>query len=295
MNRPIIVITGPTASGKTSLAIMLAKKFSGEIINADSRSVYREMDIATGKPTEKELKTVSHHLVDFLNPDTPFSLADYKKLTDEMILSIQGRKKVPFLVGGTGLYVDAVIYDFSLAETSPDHKLRKKLELLSADKLLADLQKIDPETYQIIDKSNKRRLIRAVEVATKSHESFTKLQKKKALPQNVLYLVLDVPREVLYKKIDSRIDSWLSDGLVEETKRLVAKYPLALSSMSSIGYQEIAQFLDEKLTLEEAIITMKKRTRHYAKRQVTWFKRNKDAIWVKNEKEAEKLINDFLK
>jgi tRNA dimethylallyltransferase len=295
MNKPIIVITGPTASGKTSLAIDLANKFDGEIINADSRSIYREMDIATSKPTRKELDNIAHHLVDIVDPNESFSLSDYKKLAEKEIKSVQDRGKIPLLVGGTGLYIDAVVYDFNLTEIAPDQKYREELEKLSTTEIGIKLKEVDPETYKIIDRLNRRRLIRALEVATQSQKSLTKLQTKKPLPRNVLYFVLDCPREVLYKKIDNRVDAWFSKGLVEETKNLSAKYSFDLPSMSSIGYHEIAQYLDGRISLSEASEIMKKRTRNYAKRQITWFKRNQDAVWIGSEKEALSLITSFLK
>ena len=295
MNKPIIVIAGPTASGKTSLAISLAKEFNGEIINADSRSIYREMNVATSKPTTKECQLIPHHLIDVVKPDELFSLADYKKLANAAISEIHDRGKTPFLVGGTGLYIDSVVYDYILPETKPNFDLRKDLEKSSTTELAERLESLDPITYQKIDLKNKRRLIRAIEVALQTKKSFVSLQTKKPKPTSILYLVLDIPRDILYERINQRVDKWKDEGLVEETKTLKAKYSIDLPSMSAIGYKEIAEYLDNVVSLSEALENMKKRTRNYAKRQVTWYKRNKDIIYIKNEKEALDAIEGFLK
>jgi tRNA dimethylallyltransferase len=293
--KPIIVITGPTASGKTALAIKLAKRFNGEIINADSRSIYREMDIATSKPSIEETKVIPHHLINIVNPDEVFTLSDYQKLALEKIKEVQSRDKTPFLVGGTGLYIDAVVYNFNLTETKPDLKLRKKLEKDTIKELAEKLKGIDPESFETIDLKNKRRLIRALEVALSTKKSFIISQKRETKPENILYLALDVEREMLYQKINQRIDQWLKTGLIEETKYLASKYSFDLPALSAISYQEILKYLNNKISLKEAAETMKKRTRNYAKRQLTWFKSNKDVVWIKNEGEAEENIKKFLK
>jgi tRNA dimethylallyltransferase len=294
MKNPIIVIAGATASGKTALAVELAKKFNGEIINADSRTVYRGLNVATSKPTMEEMKGVPHHLFDIVNPDEPFTLADYKRLAETAIKEVQEKGKIPFLVGGTGLYIDAVIYNFNMTEAEPNAELRKELEAKTEAKLFAEIQKLDPETAEIIDSHNKRRLIRALEVILTTERSFAESKQKIKLPTNVLYLAIDVPREELYEKIEKRIENWENLGLVEETKRLKQKYSLDLPSMSSIGYQEISDALDGKIYMQAAIDVMKKRTRNYAKRQLTWFRKNRDIVWIKTPKEAEEKISNFI-
>ncbi len=294
MKNPIIVIAGPTASGKTKIAVEIAKKFNGEVVNADSRTVYKEMDIATSKPSEEEIKSVPHHLFDVVNPYETFSLANYKEFATKAIEDIQKRKKLPILVGGTGLYIDAVVYDYNLAETIPDFDLRNELENLSTDELVTKLKEINPDEITKIDIKNRRRMIRAIEIAF-STNNLNKQKARKEKPQNILYLAVDVPREKLYGKIEERINKWLDLGLVEETKKLKEKYSFDLPAMTSIGYKEISEALDNKITLFEAINIMKQRTRNYAKRQLTWFKRNKDIIWIKNKPEAEKVISEFLK
>lgn len=295
MRNPIIVIAGPTASGKTALAIELAKKYRGEVINADSRSIYIGMDIGTSKPTAREMDSIPHHLFDIVHPNETFSLADYQKLAREKITEIQTRNNIPFIVGGSGLYIDAVVYNFNLTEATKDDETRKELEKLENKELLAKLQKLDKETYKKIDKNNRRRLIRALEVILLTNKGFYDQQKKSSSPNNVLYLALDCPKEVLYKKINNRIDAWFSNGLVEETKNLSAKYSFDLPSMSSIGYSEIAQYLNGKTSSTEASEIMKRRTKNYAKRQLTWFRRNKDITWIKSVKEADKVIASFIK
>ena len=295
MDKPIIIIAGPTASGKTSLAITLAKKFNGEIVNADSRSIYREMDIATSKPTAEERKQIPHHLVDVISPNEPFSLSDYKQLAIKAISNIHARDKIPFFVGGTGLYLDAVVYDYSLTNVESDFTLRKKLETIDIEVLAAELKSIDPATYQSIDLNNKRRLIRAIEVSKMSKVSYISLQSKKQKPSNMLYLVLDVPRNVLYEKINQRIDMWHDNGLIDETEKLNAKYSASLSSMSAIGYREITEYLNHNISLIEALEIMKKRTRNYAKRQLTWFRKNPDVVYISKSQEAVEIIKTFLK
>jgi tRNA dimethylallyltransferase len=294
MEKALIVIGGPTASGKTNIAVKLAKKFNGEIINADSRTVYREMDLATSKPTLTEKQNIPHHLFDILNPDQPFSVAEYKKLANEKIEEIQGRNHLPILVGGTGLYLDATIYSYNLTTSKPNLELRRELNQLSIKEILDKLKKVDPKSAEKIDPNNKRRLIRALEVTLTSGRPFSKQQKKKALGKNVLYLALDIPRVDLYRKINKRVDSWVNDGLVEETKKLSEKYPSDLPAMSSLGYKEIIEYISGTMTLDMATEIMKRRTRNYAKRQLTWLKRNKDIKWVKSYSEAASLVQDFL-
>jgi len=291
MKKPIIIIAGPTASGKTSLAISLAKKFNGEIINADSRSIYREMDIATSKPSKQERHIIPHHLIDIVEPDESFTLSDFKQRANVAILQIQNREKIPFLVGGTGLYLNSIAYNYNLAKTEPNLTLRNELDELPIAELTMKLKSLDPITYKKIDLGNKRRLIRAIEVSSQTKTSFSDLQTKNPKPSNFLYLVLDMPREVLYDRINQRVDNWKDQGLVEETEKLMARYSTTLPSMSTIGYKEIIDYLNGTIEYTEAIDIMKKRTRNYAKRQITWFKKNKDAILIKNDLEAIKQIS----
>lgn len=292
MKKPIIILAGPTASGKSKLAVTLAKKFNGEVINADSRTVYRHLNIATSKPTNREKDGVPHHLFNVVDLDEIFTVADFQKLARAKITEIQKREKIPFLVGGTGLYLDAVAYNFNLTRGQPNSKLRHQLEDRPTEELNDRLKKLDPEAADKI--KDRRRLIRALEVVLSTDQPLYQQQRKDPLPENVLYLAINQPRTELYERINQRVDQWLKTGLIEETESLVKQYPITLPSMSALGYVEIYDYLQNKITLEKATEKMKQRTRHYAKRQLTWFSHNKDVNWVNNEKEASSKIVNFL-
>jgi len=249
------------------------------------------MDIATSKPSKQERHIIPHHLIDIVEPDESFTLSDFKQRANVAILQIQNREKIPFLVGGTGLYLNSIAYNYNLAKTEPNLTLRNELDELPIAELTMKLKSLDPITYKKIDLGNKRRLIRAIEVSSQTKTSFSDLQTKNPKPSNFLYLVLDMPREVLYDRINQRVDNWKDQGLVEETEKLMARYSTTLPSMSTIGYKEIIDYLNGTIEYTEAIDIMKKRTRNYAKRQITWFKKNKDAILIKNDLEAIKQIS----
>jgi tRNA dimethylallyltransferase len=340
--KPLIVILGPTASGKTEMGLRLAKKYNGEIVNADSRQIYREMDIGTGSPTichpefisgstknisltapislkltaikvgtagghkQKILKQVQndksilidntpHHLFHIKNPNQKFSLSQYKKLAIKTIKDIHKRNKIPILVGGTGLYISSVVDNFEMPKVAPNKKIREKLEKHTNKYLFKYLKKIDPKSAKIINENNKRKLIRALEVYEITGKPFS-AQKIKGKPLfNVLQIGIKIDREKLYKKIDKRVDKMIEVGLIKETKKLSKKYSFNLPAMSGIGYFEIGQYLENKITLEEAIQKIKFRTHQYARRQMTWFKRDERIKWVENYREAKKLINKFIK
>ena len=305
----LIVILGPTASGKTSLAIKLAKEFDGEIVSADSRQVYREMDIGTDKvifdrnirnrvSIEKSVSgTVSgipHYLIDVVEPNEEFNLAKYKRLAVKAIKNIQKRGKIPFLVGGTGLYIQAVVDNLQIPKTKPDKETRNKLEKMTHQELFKKFKKLDPVGATSIDAKNKRRLIRALEVCLITGKPFSE-QKKKGKPLfNVLQIGIKPDKEKLEEKINWRADKILKVGLIEEVKELIKKYGSKIISMDSIGYQEIIPYLQNKITLEQAKELIKIHTRQYAKRQMTWFKRNKRIQWIENYSQAKKLIGNFL-
>ncbi|MBU1289758.1 tRNA (adenosine(37)-N6)-dimethylallyltransferase MiaA [Patescibacteria group bacterium] len=287
----LIVILGPTASGKTSLAIKLAKIFSGEIVSADSRQVYREMDIGTDKIVPEG---IPHHLIDVVNPDEKFTLAQYKKMAIKAIKDIQKRGNVPFLVGGTGLYIQSIVDNLQIPKGESDAKMRNKLEKMENAELFEKLKKLDPVCAAAIDSKNKRRLVRAVEVCLATGKPFSQQRKKGKPLFDVLQIGIKPDKEKLEKKIAQRADQMIQTGLIEEVKGLIKRYGSKIISMDSIGYQEIIAHLQNKITLEEAKDLVKTHTRQYAKRQMTWFKRDKRIQWIENYSQAKKLIGNFL-
>ncbi len=289
----LIVILGPTASGKTELAIKLAKKFKGEIVSADSRQIYKEMDIGTGKPTKKEMKDIPYYLIDVIKPNQDFNVAFYKELAVEKIKDIQKRKKIPFLVGGTGLYVKSVVNNIDFPKVSPNKELRKKLEKKTEKELFEIYRKLDPQGSKFIEKENKRRLIRAIEVCKVTGKSFWKQRKKKNKLFNTLEIGIKLEKEKLRRKIKKRIEEMFESGLEKETKKLFKKY-CWIPSMQTIGYQEWKNYLERKTNKEEVKNLISLHTIQFTKRQMTWFERNKRIHWIKSQKEAEKLIKEFL-
>ncbi|MBL7155448.1 MAG: tRNA (adenosine(37)-N6)-dimethylallyltransferase MiaA [Candidatus Portnoybacteria bacterium] len=290
----LIVILGPTASGKSDLAIKLAKKFNGEIVSADSRQIYQEMDIGTNKLTKKQMSGIKHYLIDLIKPDQEFTLAQYKKRAVKIIKDIQKRGKLPFLVGGTGLYIQAIVDNLQIPQVRPNKKLRNKLEKLSNQELFKQLKKLDPLTAAAIDPHNKRRLIRALEVCLITKKPFSKQRKKGQPLFDVCQIGLKLPKETLNKKIDQRVEKMIQAGLIEENKKLAKKYSFDLPAMSGIGYQEISRYLKDEINLEEAKKLIKQYTRQYARRQMSWFKKDKRIKWIEAQNQAEKLLRNFL-
>ena len=295
----IIVIVGPTASGKSALAIKIAKKFNGEIVSADSRQIYREMDIGTAKPSEKEMTAVPHYLIDIKNPNENYTVAEYKSDAIKAINKIIKKKKLPILVGGTGLYIKAIVDNLNIPEVAPDLKLRKKLEKEIEKNglkyLFEKLVKLDPEAAYIVDPNNPRRIIRALEIAIKTKKPFS-AQRKIGKPLfDFIEMGLKWPKNILDKRINKRVDLMIKEGLVDEVKNLVKKYGSKQQSFDAIGYREIIGYLDKKITLNEAVELIKKNTRNYAKRQMTWFRKDGRIHWVGSEKAAEKIVKKFLK
>jgi tRNA dimethylallyltransferase len=296
----IIAIVGPTASGKTEMSLALAEKFNGEIVNADSRQVYRGMDIGTAKEKPDDEKSdyfvrgIRHHLIDIVNPNEEFTLAHYKKFAFEAIDDILSRGKLPIVVGGTGLYVRTIVDNPDIPAVAPDLKLRVELEKKNLSELSAMLKKIDPKTAEKIDMKNPRRVIRAIEVAM-SGESFLDLQNKFNPRYNALQIGMSVEREELNKRINARVDKQIEDGLAEEVKKLAQKYDWKLPAMSGIGYKQVGLYLRGEIFLPEAIEMIKRDTRRYAKRQMTWFQKDERIKWVKDAEEAEELVKKFVK
>ncbi len=302
MGNPIIVLTGPTASGKTAISLDLAKKFNGEIIAADSMTVYRGMSIGTDKPTHNakytiynaEINGIPHHMINILNPDEEFNVSIFKGLAEKEIKEIQRRDNIPFLVGGSTLYIDALVYDYQMPDPKPNLKLRQSLEVNSNEELFSRLIELDPDAKWTVDKNNKRRLIRALEVSIQSEKPFTKQKSKEKLPKNVFYLAIERDRQELYERINKRVDEMMNNGFLDEVKELHKKYDLN-TAMQATGYRQLVQYLKGEISLEEAVEKTKQSHRNYAKRQLTWLRRNKDVIWIKNESEAEEEIREFLK
>lgn len=293
MNNPIIVLTGPTASGKSAISLEIAKKFNCEIICADSMTVYRGMDIGTDKPTLTDTKGIPHHLLDIVNPDEEFNVSIFMEKVTKLVDEILERGHVPMLVGGSALYIDAFVFNYELPPVAPNEELREELEKLDTSELFEKLCKLDPDCEWTIDRRNRRRIIRALEVWLATERPFSELKSKTPLPNNILYLAVDREREELYKSIDVRVDIMFRNGFIEEVKDLKDKYDHN-TAMQAAGYKQIGEFLDGKTSMEDAATRTKQTHRNYAKRQLTWFKRNNDIHWIQNSAEAEKLINEFL-
>jgi len=301
---PLIVIAGPTGTGKSRLAILLAQKFGGEIINADSRQIYRHLNIGTAKPSPAEMAQVPHHLFDILNPDQEFSLAEYLRMVKKTIEEIHDRHKIPFLVGGSGQYIWALLEGWSIPAVKPDYELRKQLSEYAskygAESLYEMLVKKDPEAAASIDRRNIRRMIRALEVSQRSSIPFSALKIKKEPEYHRLIIGLTADRDVLYQQVDSRVDAMISNGLVSEVEKLQEMgYSPELQPLQSIGYKQIGKFLKGEVTLEQAIALIKTDTHRYIRHQYAWFKLNDRRIsWFNNQSDAlfeiMTLVGNFL-
>ena len=270
---PLILIIGPTAVGKTELAIQLAEKMNGEIISADSRLFYRGMDIGTAKPSNKELARVPHYLIDIVNPDETLSLAVFQEKAKEIIADIHARGKIPFLVGGTGQYVRAVTQGWTPPEVTANERLRAELEKKDMEWLHARLQLIDPESAAKIDARNVRRTVRALEVIITTGRKFSEQRGQVESPYQLITIGLTRPRPELYQRVDERIDLMFANGLIDEVKRLLEKgYSPSLPSMSALGYRECVSVVKGLLTEEQAKVEMRRVTRIFVRRQANWFK-----------------------
>ena len=284
----LIILAGPTASGKTSVSIDLAKRLGGEIISADSMQVYKYMDVGTAKISVEEMQGVKHHLIDVLDPKEDFNIVKFQNMVKCSIEEIVKNGHIPILVGGTGFYIQSVIYDIDFNNEDDNSSVRKKLEeeydAFGADFMHEKLKKIDIVSAQTIHKNNKKRIIRAIEYFLINNEpisSHNEVQREKKSPYDYRFFVLNPPRDILYERINKRVDIMVENGLVDEVKKLREMgLSTANISMQGIGYKEIIEYLDGEVSLETAIENIKQNTRHMAKRQVTWFKREKDVIYV---------------
>lgn len=285
-NIPVLAVVGPTASGKTALAVELAKRLGGEIVSADSMQIYKGMDIASAKPTEAEKQGIPHHMMDFLPPETPYSVAEYVKAARACILEIYKRQKLPILVGGTGLYVDSLLTGTQFIETETDFDLRARLETefdaLGGEKMLEKLAAFDRDTAARLHPNNRKRIIRAFEVYTLTGKTMTEVlaaSREKPSPFTPCYIGIAYEnREILYDRINRRVDIMLENGLLAEARAFFQGTPD--TAAQAIGYKELKPYLDGVLSLDEAVENLKRATRNYAKRQITWFKRNPQIHWI---------------
>lgn len=285
----IIVVAGPTCSGKSSLAIRLAQLLNAEIINGDAFQVYKYFDIGTAKPTLKERALVPHHLFDFVDPNNNFNVKDYQEIARKTIADLENKKKNIIIVGGTGLYQKATLFDFSF-DDEDNHADMSDLASLSNEELYEELRKVDEESTKTIHINNRKRVLRAIEIYRlhgKTKSSIIDSQEHKLL-YDVMFIGLNVEREKLYNDINNRVDEMIKDGLVEEVSNLKNKYPESIHAFQAIGYKELLAYLDHKLTLNEAIELIKKNSRNYAKRQMTYFKNQLPMKWFDN---ADKAYN----
>lgn len=289
----VIVIVGPTASGKSDFAIKLARKFQGEVVSADSRQVYRGMDIGTGKVTKAEQRLVPHHLLDIAEPKRDFSVARFQRLGSKAIRDITRRGKLPIVVGGTGFYIDVLVYDAKLPDVKPNKKLRAELEKQSAEHLFARLKKLDPARASSIDPHNKRRLVRALEIVISTGKPIPTLEKES--PYDILWLGIALPKEIVGRRIAARLAKRFKQGMVAEVRRLHAE-GVSFKRLESFGleYRWVAYYLQDRTTLSEMKHVLERSIIQYAKRQMTWFKRNKDIRWIENENQALRLAREFL-
>ncbi len=302
----LVVLTGPTAVGKSKLSIALAKEIGGEIISADSMQVYKYMNIGTDKISSQKMEGVPHHLIDFLEPSEDFNVFTFQKLVKEAIDDITSRGYVPIIVGGTGFYIQAVLYDIDFTETDEDDSYRKELEERARTEgvhvLHEELRSVDPESAEAIHENNSKRVIRALEYYKKTGRPISlhnKEQHERTSPYDFKYFVLTDDRGVLYSRIDKRVDQMMEEGLEGEVKELLKLgVPRSATSMQGLGYREMFGYLDGEYDLERAIYLIKRNTRHFAKRQLTWFKREKDVIWIDKrqfDRDDKKILKEIIR
>lgn len=288
---PLIAIIGPTASGKTVVAIALAQLLNGEIVSADSRQIYRQMNIGTAKATPAEQDTVKHHLIDIADPDQTISLSEFQRQATAIIKKIHTVGNQPILAGGTGLYINTITQNYQLPDSKPDLKLRVELENFAAnfgaEALHQKLQTLDPESAARIHPNNLRYVIRALEIV--SQTSRPKSDQRSPSEFATFFISVDWPRDQLYQRINQRIDQQIELGLLEETRQLLSKYPVDLPSLSSLGYQELGQYLRGEVSLEKALEDFKQNTRNFAKRQLTWFRKYRHVYSIDGA-----ILSDFI-
>ena len=294
----VIVICGPTASGKTALSIELAKKIDGEIISCDSMQIYKDMNIGTAKVAKEEMQGIRHYMIDFVSPDTRYSVADYKNDAEKAIETIINKGKIPIIVGGTGLYVDSLIYGIEYPEIKFDEEYRKRLEKEADEKGLEFLynkaKEIDKQAMQKISPNDKKRIIRVLEIYHATGKTKTEQEiesRKKEIKYEYKVFAINMNREKLYERINIRVDKMIENGLIEEVENLKKKYDHFPTSMQGLGYKEVVEYLQNQITRDEMIEKIKQESRRYAKRQLTWFRKNKETIWIDGLEKIEHNIN----
>ena len=297
----VIVICGPTASGKTATSIELAKKLNGEIISADSMQIYKDMDIGTAKPTKEEMQGIKHYLLDFVSPEERYSVAQYKQDAKKAIKEILAKGKTPIIVGGTGLYVDSLIYEIEYNDINIDENYREELEKIQEkeglEKLYQMAIEIDPIAMEKISKNDKKRIMRVLEIykatgKTKTQQEIESRQKPVEYDYKVFAINWD--REILYQRINKRVDIMINQGLIKEVQNILAKYNKFPTAMQGLGYKEVVEYINGVCTKEEMIEKIKMETRRYAKRQLTWFRKNKQTIWLEGANDIQNNINIIL-
>ena len=292
--RPLVILTGPTAVGKSELSVLLAERIGGEIISADSMQVYRGMDIGSAKITKEQMRGIPHHLLDILEPSEEFNVVLFQQKAKQAMQEIYERGHIPILVGGTGFYIQAVLYDIDFTENDEDTSYRTKLEKYAGEHgnkaLYEKLREVDPEACESIHENNVKRVIRALEFHEKTGQKISEhneTERNKQSPYNFAYFVLNDDREKIYQNIDKRVDEMLRQGLEQEVLTLFQKgYTQKMVSMQGLGYKEMLSYLQGECSLEEAVYIIKRDTRHFAKRQLTWFRRERDVIWIDKPKWA---------
>lgn len=288
MNKPkVIVICGPTASGKTTLSIQLAQKINGEIISSDSMQIYKDMNIGTAKPDQQEMQGIKHYLLDFVEPNQRYSVADYKKDAENAIEDILQKGKVPIIVGGTGLYVDSLIYGIEYPNIEFDENYRKELERRvekeGLEKLYEKAKKIDPQAMKKISRNDQKRILRVLEIYNATGKTKTEQEiesRKNEVKYDYRVFAINMDREKLYDRINKRVDIMIQKGLIEEVENLLKKYNEFPTAMQGLGYKEVVEYIQGKVLKEDMIENIKRESRRYAKRQITWFKKNKQTIWI---------------
>ena len=297
----VIVICGPTASGKTALSIELAKKINGEIISCDSMQIYKDMNIGTAKPTKEEMQGIKHYLLDFVSPDERYSVADFKRDSKKAIKEIIAKGKTPIIVGGTGLYLDSLIYEIEYKDIKFDEEYRKKLEERvnkeGLNELYKEAKKVDPIAIEKISENDKKRILRILEIYNATGKNKTQQEiesRKQEVEYDYKVYALNWDREKLYDRINRRVDIMIEQGLVEEVKEILNKYKKFPTAMQGLGYKEVVEYLEGKCSKEEMIEKIKMETRRYAKRQLTWFRKNKQTVWLDGQEKIQNNIQIIL-